>query len=600
MEVDPYETLKTLLSNERIIPPLMKWKTVSTIEYRKIYEESIRDSYSFWEREALKLSWSRKWSRVVEGQPPNTKWFTGGYINAYYNIIGKHRNTWIWSKPAFIWENEEGDSRIITYSELDRLASRIASSLRSLGVKPGDWVLAYISPSIEALAFLLASIKIGAPFETVFTGFGYYELAKRIRDVNPNILLATSGFTRRGKLVDTLSTVRKAVELSGFKNPVVVIENPGTPPLRDSELSLQELLGYSSGSIEDYTAPSEHPLFGLHSGYSDEYSQIVYPTGGFLVQVYSTSQWIGLRPRDTYFCTVWPGWITGVSYVVFGPLMIGSTIVLYEGGPDYPSWDRWWRIIEDYAVTLFLTTSSALRILRKQGDQYVTSRNLDTLKAILVTAEPLEPDTWYWTYRVVGTGKTPVIDSKPDGYTGRIPVVNLYIQSEIGTFVTGNLVNYTFPPIAPGSAGTPIPGFNVGVVDSEGRELTESIGELVVRNPWPAMPIKYPVEYREKWKNGYYRTGDYAYITRDGYVYVLGRLDNIAKISGYRVSPGAIVKALRELLGIETRIYRVKDPERFESFILEYKGPVTPEEVKSTIRRAIGGIVEPKQIIKEE
>jgi len=193
------------------------------------------------------------------------------------------------------------------------------------------------------------------------------------------------------------------------------------PPLRDSELSLQELLGYSSGSIEDYTAPSEHPLFGLHSGYSDEYSQIVYPTGGFLVQVYSTSQWIGLRPRDTYFCTVWPGWITGVSYVVFGPLMIGSTIVLYEGGPDYPSWDRWWRIIEDYAVTLFLTTSSALRILRKQGDQYVTSRNLDTLKAILVTAEPLEPDTWYWTYRVVGTGKTPVIDSNQTGILVEYP-----------------------------------------------------------------------------------------------------------------------------------------------------------------------------------
>jgi acetyl-CoA synthetase len=598
MSLNPHDLLKALATPERITPPSMKWKTVTPSEYRRIYEESIKDPYSFWSRIARGLKWTKPWSIVAEGNPPGVEWFVDGLINPYYNIIGKHRDTFVWSKPAIIWEGEEGDARVLTYSELDTLVSRVSSALVNNGVKPGDWVLIYSPPLIEVIATALASVKIGAPFETVFTGFGYYELARRIRDVQPRVVFTASGFPRRGKTIDTLSTVRKAVEASGFKGRVVVYERMGLPTLRESEEGFMDFIKREHGVVSDFNAPSNHPLFGLHVGYSSDYRLVVHGTGGFLVQVYATSHWIGLRPRDTYYCTVWPGWITGISYVIFGPLMIGSTIVLYDGGPDYPSWDRWWRIIEDYSVTLFLTTSSALRLLSKRSGDIVSSRRLDTLRAILVTAEPLDPETWWWTYRFAGTSKTPLIDSIPDKLSGRIPVVNLYIQTETGTFITGNLVNYTFPPIAPGSAGTPIPGFDIRVVDDSGLEVVEAIGELVVKNPWPSMPIKYPAEYSEKWSRGYYRTGDYGYISRDGYVYVIGRLDNVAKISGYRISPGAIENTLRETMKIDVKIHRVRDPERFEALVLEYRGSINPDEVKSAIRTMIGAISEPREVIK--
>jgi acetyl-CoA synthetase len=277
--------------------------------------------------------------------------------------------------------------------------------------------------------------------------------------------------------------------------------------------------------------------------------------------------------------------------------MIGSTVVLYDGGPDYPSWDRWWSIIEDYAVTVFLTTSGALRVLSKQGDNYVLKHSLDTLRAILVTAEPLEADVWWWTYRVVGTGKTPLITSTPSELTGRIPVVNMYIQSEIGTFITGNLVNYTFPPLLPGSTGPPIPGFHVDVVDSTGNSVVENIGELVLRKPWPSMPVEYPEEYSEKWSSGFYRTGDYAYATSSGYLYVLGRLDGVVKSSGYRLSPGSVEKAIRDFLGLESTVIKCRDSVKFESTIILCAESSKCSEVKQAVKTLLGPIVEPSLVV---
>jgi acetyl-CoA synthetase len=585
--------LEKLYSKDLVIPPALKWKTVSIEEYLRVYRESISDIYSFWEREARELVWIKPWSIIVTGDPPKTRWFINGSLNAYYNIISKHRDNWVWSKIALIWEGEEGDAKAITYRELDVLVNRVASALRAYGVKPGDWIILYTPPLIESLVVMLASVKIGAPFEPVFTGFGYWELAKRIVKRSSKIIFTVDSYYRRGKIVNTLETVRRATEYSGFKGKVVVIERIGPPSLKSSEIAFSDFTRESSVLVEDYVAESTHPLFGLHSGYIDDYKPITHPTGGFLVQVYSTSKWIGLRPRDTYFCTVWPGWITGVSYVVFGPLMIGSTVILYDGGPDYPSWDRWWSIIEDYAVTLLLTTSGALRVLSRQGDNYVLKHNLDTLRAILVTAEPLEADVWWWTYRIIGTGRTPLITSIPRELTGRIPVVNMYIQSEIGTFITGNLVNYTFPPIIPGSTGPPIPGFHIDIVDSSGKSVVENIGELVLREPWPSMLIEYPEEYVEKWRYGYYRTGDYAYNTREGYIYVLGRLDGVIKSSGYRISPGSIEKALKDLLGVEVTVLKCRDPMRFESIIAICVESPNCSEIKQATRTLLGPIVEP-------
>jgi len=278
--------------------------------------------------------------------------------------------------------------------------------------------------------------------------------------------------------------------------------------------------------------------------------------------------------------------------------MIGSTVLLYDGGPDYPDWDRWWSLIEDYAVTLFLTTGSALRILSKRGDGVVRKHNIDTLRAILVTAEPLEVDTWWWTYRVVGTGYTPFIDSVPGSFSGRIPVVNMYIQSEIGSFVTGNLLNYTFPPLVPGSVGPPIPGFNVAVFKGGSEVAREGFGEIVVLEPWPSMPTEYPEEYAESWKGGFYRTGDYGYVSKDYYLFVLGRVDGVLKVSGYRLSPGAIEKALREALNVESLVVPCLDEQRFEAPVVLHSTDTPPDIIKNAVRSLVGAICEPRIVLK--
>ncbi len=583
-------------SNRLVTPPSMKWKTLSLREYANVYTSSIRDPVSFWERQALNLKWGRMWDVTFSGTPPRARWFVNGVINAYYNVIGRHRGSWVWSKPALIWEGEDGDVRVVSYEDLHEIVVRISSALRELGVKPGDWITFYTPPMIESTALMLASVRLGAPFEPVFTGFGYGELAKRIKARKPKIIVSVDGFLRRGRVINSYAMLQKALELAKHKAVIVVIERIGLT--KGVELTFSDLLHYSGGLVEDYEAPSDHPLFGLHSAYLDDFKPITHAIGGYLVQVYATSRWMGLRPHDTYFCTVWPGWITGVSYVVFGPLMVGSTVVLYEGGPDWPSWDRWWDVIERYAVTLLLTTGGALRILSRQGDDLVRKHNMDTLRAILVTAEPLEVNVWEWAYKVVGTGYTPVVDSNPEELTGRIPVVNMYIQSEIGTFITGNLVNYTFPPIIPGSCGPPIPGFHLDVIDDSGQQVKGSLGELVLKAPWPALPLEAPEDFYSKWSNGVYRTGDYAVMTQDNYVFVLGRRDNVMKASGYRLSPGALKKTIMDVRGVEEAIVLVcPDDIRLQAPVVVIKGYVDVDSIKRFVREYLGPIAEPREIV---
>lgn len=594
------EILKLVYSDGALVSPSTRWKTITVEEYKAIYESSLRDLEGFWAREALKLEWRSRWLSVLEGTPPRTRWFTGGVISAYDNVLGRHKGSWVWSRPALIWEGEDWQVEVATYADLDMLASRIAGSLKALGVGVGDWVVFYAPPTPQVLAAMLACVKLGAPFEPVFTGFGYGVLAERLTARGAKLLVTVDGFYRRGRVVSTLSVARKAVEEYGRRVGVVVVERVGSVSLREGELSLDDVARSAEPLDESFAGTSEHPLFGLSPGYEEGFKPITHGTGGYLTQVFATTRWIGLRPRDTYFCTVWPGWITGVSYVVFGPLMVGSTVVAYEGGPDWPNWDRWWNIIETYAVTIFLTTGGALRLLAKKAPEAHSGRNLDTLKAILVTAEPLEVKVWDWAYRFVSTGTTPIVDSIPSKLTGRIPLVCMYVQSELGTFVTGNLLNYTFPPLIPGSVGPPIPGFHLDVVNGgDSRSIRGVIGELVVRSPWPAMPVEYPEEFERAWLDGFYRTGDYALMRQDGYLLVLGRRDAVMKVSGYRLSPGAIERAAESITGVAAAVAAgARDELRFEAPFLAYEGSADPEAVKRAIREMVGPIAEPQQAVK--
>lgn len=589
--------LDRLYSGELIAPPSMKWKTISLNEYRRIHRESVENPVEFWSKEARKLTWSKTWVTTVGNNPPNTRWFIDGYLSPYYNVVLKHKESWIWSKPALIWEGEEGSIKVVTYGGLDELVERISSSLISIGLKQGCWVTFYTPPLIESLAAMLACVRLGAPFEPVFTGFGYRELSRRTIRRGSRLIVTVDGYYRRGREIDVLNTVRRAVEYVKNIDVVIVIERIGSRGLRNGEVSFDELVGSTGLKGSHATVRSDHPLFGLHSGYVDDFKPITHGTGGFLTQVYATTRWMGLRPHDTYLCTVWPGWITGVSYVVFGPLMAGSTVVLYDGSLDYPSWGRLWDIIERYAVTLLLTTSGALRAVRSQSPELVKERNIDSLRAVLVTAEPFELELWRWTYYAVGTGHTPVVDSVPSRLTGRIPVIAMYIQSEIGTFITGNLINYTFPPVSPGSVGLPIPGFNVDVVDEE-KFREGRLGRLVVKNPWPSMPIEYPNEYVDAWIKGYYDTRDYAFIDEGGYIYVLGRSDPVMKVSGYRISPGAIEKTIEESLGKRALVIGYPDESRFETPVIFIEGDFDENAVRKTIREAVGPIVEPRYVVK--
>lgn len=576
--------------SEKVVPPSMRWKAVSLSEYQRAYSESIKNLDAFWTREAYWLKWRKLWRSVREGEGAGARWFVGASLSPYENIISKHRDTWVWHKPALIWENEAGDVRIVTYAELDKLVSRLAAGLASLGVRQGSWVVVYSQPCIESIAAMLAAVRLGASFEPVFTGFSAEELARRIAKRRAKVLIASSGFLRRGRVVPVAEAAREALSRSGVEAQLVVIGGNGSA---EKSIAFDDLLLEGSMS-ESAVVSSDHPLFGLHSGYEDMFHPIAHPAGGFLVQVYSTSRWIGLRPRDTFFCTVWPGWITGVSYVVFGPLMVGSTVLLYEGGPDWPSWNRWLELVDSYAVTLFLTTSSAVRMMSRQDPSVFTS-NIDTLKAVLVTAEPLEVETWRWCYEHLGSLAIPVIDS--DGKRA-VPVVNLYIQSEVGTFLTGNLVNYTFPPVAPGSAGPPIPGFRLDVVDDKGVSVRGAPGRLVVRGAWPSIPVEAPSEFLERWAGEVYDTGDAA-VMLDSYVYPLGRRDNVLKVSGYRLSPGAIEQAVESMPGVQAAVVvGLRDELRFEVPVLVYEGEAEPGELRRRVREAVGPIAEPQHVIR--
>ena len=576
------------MSSQRIVPPAARFKVMTLAEYKKVYQESIRDPVDFWARQSKKLLWEKPWTSAITGEPPRSRWFEVGRLNPYQNVMGKHRDTPVWSRVATIYESEEGDVEILTYRRLDDMAGRIAGWLESQGVSKGDWTLLYAPPTPEAIAFMLASLRLGAPFEPVFTGFGWYELAKRVRNRSPKVVFVVDGYKRRGKEISLVETTEKAIEASGVETKILVSNRLGLrlPRLHDT-YSLDDALR-ENHTADSRVVDSSDPIFGLHPGYEDDFKPVSFPAGGYLTQAYATSYWLGLKPLEVLFNTVWPGWITGVTYLLFGPLMTGTTIVLYDGALDWRSWDRWFTILERYAVTIFLTTSGALRVLSKQSPETYRKHNYDTLKSILVTAEPLDTDTWSWAYRQLGTLNRPIIDSDPTVLSGAIPVVNLYIQSEIATFATGNLPSYTFPHIVPGTNGPPIPGFHLDILSDD---------RLVVKNPWPAMPVEAPQEYYEKWSEGFYDTGDLATYTTDGYIQVLGRRDTVMKINGYRISPGAIEKAIETLPGVKRALVAGKpDTQKFEAPVVIIEGRAEAEQIRKLIREYITPIADPAEI----
>jgi acetyl-CoA synthetase len=495
-----------------------------------------------WAGWAGRLDWYALWERVLDDdEAPFFKWFTGARTNVVLNALDRHQRTAVRNKLALIWEGEDGTQRAYSYHALDREVTRLARVLRSMGVRRGDRVTIYLPRIPELVMAMLATAKLGAVHSVVYGGFSVEALHSRIEDCASRVLITADGGFMRGKVVQLKEIADEAVKRSGVVEHVLVVRHTGEPVSMeaDRDYYLDELLTLPiarTGPLETEQMDAEDPLFILYtSGTTGRPKGVLHVHGGYQVGVAATLDTaFGPRPEDRWWCTADPGWITGHSYGVYGPLILGLTSVMYEGAPTHPYPDRWWRIVERYGVNIFYTSPTAVRALMRFGDAWPARRDLSSLRLLGSVGEPINPEAWRWFHEVVGAGRCPVVDT--------------WWQTETGMFM---LAPGREGEQKPGSAGRPMPGVGVGLVDDDGLPVASGEeGNLVVTRPWPAMlrtlykdPERYVSQYWERFP-GRFVTGDSARIDEDGDVWIIGRSDEVIKVSGYRLGTAEIESAL--------------------------------------------------------
>jgi len=531
----------------RVYPPSPEWAAKSHVrnmdDYHALCRRARENPEEFWaeiaEREVF---WFEKWNHVFEWQPPFARWFVGGKTNASCNCLDRHLVSARRNKAAIVWEGEPGDQRILTYSELHRLVCRFANVLKSLGLTREDRVVIYMGMVPELPVAMLACARLGIVHSVVFAGFSAEALKGRIQDLGATLVVTADGGWRRGKEVRLKDAVDEALRECPTVRQVIVLRRTGSEvavePGRDH---WWHELDRNAGEVcPAEPVDAENPLFVLYtSGTTGKPKGILHTTGGYLVQATATMKWVfDLREEDTYWCTADIGWVTGHSYVVYGPLSAGATVVMYEGAPDYPQWDRWWRIVEKYRVSIFYTSPTAIRAMIRQGDRWPLAHDLSSLRLLGSVGEPINPAAWEWYYRVIGKERCPIVDT--------------WWQTETGAIMISPMPGAT--PLKPGSATLPLPGVEPAIVDMEGRELAPGQeGFLVIRRPWPSMlrtlwgdPQRYEMQYWRRFPStaGLYFTGDAARVDADGYYTILGRVDDVINVSGHRISTMELESAL--------------------------------------------------------
>lgn len=503
--------------------------------YRALYERARNHPEEFWAEVAEReVHWFEKWSQVFEWKPPFARWFLGAKTNACYNCVDRHVGSARRNKAAIIWEGESGEQRILTYGELHRLVSRFANVLKSRGLTPQDRVVIYMGMVPELPVAMLACARLGILHSVVFAGFSAEALKGRIQDLGATLVITADGGWRRGREIRLKDAVDEALTECLSVREVIVLRRTGSEvnmtPARD--YWWHELDKDASEVCAVEPVDAEHPLFVLYtSGTTGKPKGILHTTGGYLVQTTATMKWVfDLRDEDTYWCTADIGWVTGHSYVVYGPLSAGATVVMYEGAPDYPQWDRWWRIVEKYRVSIFYSSPTAIRAMIRQGDHWPLAHDLSSLRLLGSVGEPINPAAWEWYFRVIGKERCPIVDT--------------WWQTETGAILISPMPGAT--PLKPGSATLPLPGIEPAIVDMEGRELGPGQeGFLVIKRPWPSMfrtlwgdPGRYEMQYWRRFPStaGLYFTGDAARVDADGYYTILGRVDDVINVSGHRIS----------------------------------------------------------------
>ena len=567
---------------------------------KELRKKSELDFVKFWEEQAKNLSWFSKWEKSLRWDPPFAKWFEGGLINASYNALDIHQKSKE-KKPAIIWIAESGETRTLTYGELYNEVKKFANVLKSLGVNKGDRITIYLPMVPELPISMLACSRIGATHTVVFSGFSSSSLRERISDSQSKIIITADGGYRRGKIIELKKVVDEAIENLSFVKNVIVLERTKKPIAMTSKDKLwTELMKKVSNECNPERLESTHPLFILYtSGTTGKPKGVLHGTGGYLTHLYSTFLWaFDIKENDVFFCTADIGWVTGHSYVVYAPLLHGSTEVIYEGAPDYPDESRIWDVIQKNKVSIFYTTPTALRMFMKFGEDIPNSFDLSSLRLLGTVGEPINPEVWKWYYRVIGKEKCPIIDT--------------WWQTETGGMLISPLPGIETIPLKPGSGTKPIPGLDIAVVDETGNEVSPNTkGFLIIKNPWPGMLLtlwgddeKYKKAYWSKFPN-YYYSGDYAKIDEDGYFWLLGRADDVLKIAGHRIGTAELESCIVSHGNIaESAVCGIPDEVKGEAIIAfavtnencKKDLKILEKELYEKIRNDIGPIATPQKI----
>jgi acetyl-CoA synthetase len=597
---EPEQRLEALLKEERRFEPDPAFSAQANAAAADVHERAASDPESFWADRAAELHWFEPWQRVLAWNPPHARWFEGGRLNAAYNCLDRHLAGPRRDKAALIWEGEPGDQRVYTYAELAREVSRFANALRALGVARGDRVAIYLPMIPEAVIAMLACARIGAAHSVVFGGFSAESLRDRIQDASARALITADGGFRRGRVVALKEAADRAVEECPSIETVVVVrrgaglEAPcAMQPGRDHWYD--ELLEGMSADCEAESMDAEDLLFILYtSGTTGKPKGVVHTTGGYMTHVAATTRWVfDLKDEDVYWCTADVGWVTGHSYIVYGPLANGATCVVYEGAPDWPHRGRFWELVQKYGVTILYTAPTAIRAFMRWGTDWPARYDMRSLRLLGSVGEPINPEAWIWYHQHIGGGRCPIVDT--------------WWQTETGGIMITPLPGLT--PTKPGSATVPFPGVSADLLDADGNPV--AAGYLAITKPWPGMlrtiygdDDRYRETYWSRW-DGIYFPGDGAKRDEDGYYWILGRVDDVLNVAGHRIGTMEVESALVDHPSVAEaavvgRVDELKG-QAIAAFVTVKEGVEADEALQRTLRehvaRKIGAIARPDDLL---
>ncbi len=597
------DNIESHLIEKRVFKPARQFAKGARIksleQYRRMYRESIKRPDKFWAREASELVWQKRWKKVLKWKAPFAQWFVGGKLNLSENCLDRHLAGPTRNKVAILWEGEPGDKRALTYQQLHRDVCRFANVLKRNKIRKGDRVIIYLPTIPEAAIAMLACARIGAVHSVVFGGFSADSIRDRIADCGAIAVITADGSYRRGSIVPLKKNVDDALRDGTTVKRVIVFRRAGNDVHIEEgrDVWWHRELEYVDANCPPVALDSEHPLYILYtSGSTGKPKGILHTTGGYLVQIYSTMKYVfDLRDEDVYWCTADVGWVTGHSYVVYGPLANGATTLMYEGAPNWPESDRLWKIVEEYGVNILYTAPTAIRAVIRWGNHWVMKHDLSSLRLLGSVGEPINPEAWMWYRKVVGGDRCPIVDT--------------WWQTETGSIMITPLPGAV--PTKPGSATLPFFGVDAAIVDEQGREVGPDVGgKLIIRQPWPSMlrtifgdKERYRKQYWSEFK-GSYLTGDGARRDKDGYFWIVGRIDDVLNVAGHRLGTSEIESGLVSHKNVaEAAVVGRPDELKGQSVVafVTVKGGVTVSnslklELREHVGRHIGPIAKPDEI----